>query len=783
MTTEKERFFGLAQELDVDLLSIIASSLSDIIAIHRPDGMCGYVSPSVERVLGYSQEEFLEHSPFEYYHPDDIHQMKERFERAKAGLPTSSRIEYQIRKKDGSYIWLQTEASRIYDAEGKFQVVLAISRDITERKQEEKARQDSEERYRQLFMNSPAVKLVVDPENGAIIAANWAATEFYGYTAAEFSRMSILDISPDSEKVTEWRESCIIQGRRRLRRHLMKDGTYREVEVYAGPVDIDGKAAVHSIIVDVTEKKKIEQELKQSRDRLTLVIDAAQAGIWDWDIINGRMFLDNKLKAIFGLDKCEDYYDGWQSKIYPDDVAMVERAVQDYLLGITSNLEIVCRIRHRDKSYRWVRVSGLSIADETGKPVRITGSAIDITAPKLAVELQRESDERLSDFLRAIPDAGFIIDEDGRYLEILTNNDEKLFIPREDTVGKTISEVLSAENAKLSMGDLRKALDTGMPQARTGSLEYRNKKHYYNIRTAPMRYLANGKRTVAVVVSDTTEQVENENKVRFSYELRRRSDILNDSINGGTVVTRQLVDSALAMNIDLFAPMFCCLLSLCRSSDDECDSSDIHSVKDDIMFLLGSESEQLVWDRHGDIGILCRAEQDDGPEKSVELATRLREKLRSCAPNLQVIIGVSHIHSGVSGIRECFQQALDAVVAARCQWAGAEGIYHFRDLGLWQLFAGFGDKDQATDFVERNIGKLIRYDRDKGADLTRTLEVLLEKDNLKEAADTLYVHHKTMIFRKKRIEQILGILVDEFEVRIALSVAIKLRKLISLASG
>lgn len=79
--------------------------------------------------------------------------------------------------------------------------------------------------------------------------------------------------------------------------------------------------------------------------------------------------------------------------------------------------------------------------------------------------------------------------------------------------------------------------------------------------------------------------------------------------------------------------------------------------------------------------------------------------------------------------------------------------------------------------MEDNIGKIIEYDQEKGTDLLNTLEEFLQNSSLRETAEKMFLHPKSIVFRKQRIEKILGISIESFEMRITLAVAIKLYKL------
>ena len=145
-------------------------------------------------------------------------------------------------------------------------IILLAIEDITERKQAEQALQKSEEKFRNLFQNHSAAKLIIDPDTGNIVEANRSAERFYGWSVEQLKEMRIQDINMLSvEQVKAEMEKARALERTYFEfRHRLSDGSYREVGVYSSKIDIKGKALLHSIIHDITERKRTEEQ----KDRL-----------------------------------------------------------------------------------------------------------------------------------------------------------------------------------------------------------------------------------------------------------------------------------------------------------------------------------------------------------------------------------------------------------------------------------------------------------------------------------------------------------------------------------
>lgn len=644
----------------------------------------------------------------------------------------------------------------------------------------------NEERYRQFFMSSPAIKMIIDPLSGIILNANQAAAKFYGYALEELVGMEIftIDITP-TDKVRNIMMKIYGNpaGKRLSLRHKLKNSTIRDVEVYAGPVIIGDRVLLSVIIVDVTDRKRMEAELRTSRERLSLVVEGAKAGIWDWDMINNRVYYDKQWKAILGYEEhqvAEDFEE-WQSRWHPDDAFKIKQAMHEYLQEKTDKYEIEYRLRHKDGTYRWIYTIGKITYDCHRRPVRWAGFNLDITGRKQVEEKIWENERKLRDFAQAVPDVSCIIDEDGRFIEIFSSYDHQLIRPSEELVGFTFHQVFMPEEAAVRLHHVHKTICSEMPQYFIEELELEGVKRWVEKRYAPMAYLANGKKTVAVVITDITERRKTERMLQSAYELRRKSDFINDIISNRTAVDANMIALGKTLGIDFSSPLFCILITSDKFNENDKEDYTAYKLKmhTDIINALDDEKDCIFWLCRNDIGVLYQPgnPHKTGREDLIHIACRLRNKIRHTVSELAMSIGVGMMQTGPDSLYKSFRQAWSAAMAAQSQGGNSEEVYCYWKLGMFQLLAGYGGKECARDFVEENIGKLVIYDRKKGTDFLETLEEILQCANLKEVAGKMFLHHKTIVNRKQRIEKILEISLDHFETRLTIATAIKLYKL------
>lgn len=184
---------------------------------------------------------------------------------------------------------------------------VSIIDNITERKEAEATILRNEVRFRKLFESHSTIKLLLDPDTGTIIDANFAAAEFYGWSIEELRRMRIQEISPcsDQEVITNPEGISTSKQNLLLCQHLKADGSLCDVEVFSNKVEIEGKELLYAIIHDITERKQAEKALLQSETRFRKLFQGHSAIMIVIDPVTGRIVDANQAAA--------DFY-GWTIK-------------------------------------------------------------------------------------------------------------------------------------------------------------------------------------------------------------------------------------------------------------------------------------------------------------------------------------------------------------------------------------------------------------------------------------------------------------------------------------
>lgn len=134
----------------------------------------------------------------------------------------------------------------------------------------------SEGQFRRMFETHDAVMLLIDPKTGEIVQANKAAEKFYGYTADAFADISIFEINQSSRSDIQREMAAALSGERNRFwfQHRLADGRVRDVEVHSSPITFHGKRRLFSIVHDITERKRAEEQLQAYSHRLQEMVEA-----------------------------------------------------------------------------------------------------------------------------------------------------------------------------------------------------------------------------------------------------------------------------------------------------------------------------------------------------------------------------------------------------------------------------------------------------------------------------------------------------------------------------
>jgi protein-histidine pros-kinase len=381
---------------------LLAESSRDVIRLYDAGATIRYASPSCGAVLGYAPEELVGHHASEFQHPDDVAGGEGR-ERAVIAAEDELTVTYRSRHKDGGYVWLKSSLQALRaEADGAVTGFQEAARDISERKQAEQALRAAEERYRDLFENSPSgvSKMTFD---GELTDANPAFASLLGYDSVEqfladepSNLAGLYENASDRDAVLETvREQGGVRGlEARLRR---RDGSWvwvaADVKV---TTDADGESTGwQGAMIDITARKRAEEALRESEERFRLLAEDSTDVITRASTQSIMHYVSPASRELYGYELEEMVGQSAWAYIHRDDHATVRQTSAAVRLADGRDHAVEYRARRRDGSYGWVESKVRTLWDPvTGQAAGFHNATRDISERKLAeAEIRRAKEE------------------------------------------------------------------------------------------------------------------------------------------------------------------------------------------------------------------------------------------------------------------------------------------------------------------------------------------------------------------------------------------------------
>lgn len=280
----------------------VIDNVSETIIIAQGNRLI-FANPRAEELTGFTVEELTARPFMQLLHPEDVALVADRYGRRMRGEEAERYTQFRVLRRDGSHIWVESSAVRvIWNGEP---ATLAFLGDLTERRKTEEALRHSEERYRLLVDHASEGILI--SQDGILRFVNPRIAALTGHAEAELVGRPLLDYIH-----AEDRPVLVDRHRRRRRgepvpahevfRLLRADGGIVWIEFSGVDVEWEGRPAVLSFLIDITERKRAEDELRRSEENYRHVIENSPVGI---TIIHGnRVMLANK--ALCRMLECSE---------------------------------------------------------------------------------------------------------------------------------------------------------------------------------------------------------------------------------------------------------------------------------------------------------------------------------------------------------------------------------------------------------------------------------------------------------------------------------------------
>jgi PAS domain S-box-containing protein len=281
-------------------------------------------------------------------------------------------------------------------------------------------------------------------------------------------------------------------------------------------------------------RRRAEQEMRQTQEasaervrllaeRLRLMMDSVQDGLWDLDMTTGRLFANRAWLGMLGYaeGELEHTQATWVRLCHPEDEAETERLVQEHVKGTLPIIEREQRIRRKDGGWNWVLTRARVVTrDEQGRPLRMVGTNVDITA-------QKRTEERLRALIRTLPDIVLRQSADGTYVDYHAPNPEELAVPPERLIGSNMRHTpFPAPLINKMFMHLGRAIREGTLEVFDYALDVPKGREYYEA-----RILRSGQDEAVTIIRNITDRKLSEARLlQQEEELRRHRDSLEELV-------------------------------------------------------------------------------------------------------------------------------------------------------------------------------------------------------------------------------------------------------------
>ena len=356
-----------------------------------------YANQALLDMFGYQNIEEIRTNPLdEHYTPESRVGLIQRRERYLRGEPNQDKFELDIVRVDGTIRHLQAYRKEIlWDGKKQRQI---IYNDITEGQNAEKALKDSEQ-YLHNFLDSSAVGIRIRT-NANIEYANQALLDIFGFKNTEELIATPLEnlYTPECYSDFLLREEKISHGEQVSNQIevdiVRKDGAIRHLQVFGRQVLRNGKLQAQTLFNDITDRKQIEEALKESEEKYRLIVENNNDVVLTFDRAEQLVYISPSIKKMMGYNPSDLIGHTFESLIHPDDLQglreAIRRNIKDSSQTIGGN---EYRVRHASGEWRWHNASGNGMFDANGKFLNFTAIAKDITERK-NVELLLQASER-----------------------------------------------------------------------------------------------------------------------------------------------------------------------------------------------------------------------------------------------------------------------------------------------------------------------------------------------------------------------------------------------------
>jgi PAS domain S-box-containing protein len=417
---------------------------NDLICVASTDGFFKRVNPAFEKVLGWDENYLLNNTFHDILHQDDVASAAVQLQGFSLGIPADNLI-LRTKCKDGHYKYIQW----VTTPEPETGFLFAIGRDITLERERETLLQNSERRFRAFFENSEGLMCTHDL-SGILSTVNTSGAAQLGYLPDDLIGRSLAEIIHPKyqDSFVGYLQALKQDGKATGLMHIQhRDGSLL-IWLFNNVLEQDpsGNPYVIGNAVDITERHRLETDLKRTQQMLEQTNKVACIGAWEIDVVHQQVYWSTVTKVIHGVP--EDYQPIFAEAInfYSTEHRTIIESAVDVALEQGTSFDLEVRLKTTSGKMIWVRTIGTP-EFEGGKCKRLYGTFQDIDDKKQAEQALMNEKLRLTAFVEHSPAAVVMMDTEFRYVAVSQRWKSDYRI-EDDILGKSQYEIVPGLSQK-----------------------------------------------------------------------------------------------------------------------------------------------------------------------------------------------------------------------------------------------------------------------------------------------------------------------------------------------
>lgn len=458
---------------------LINRSLNEIYIFNKDTLRFEYVNKGAEKNLGYSMEQLQRMTPLDVK-PEFNH---ESFHKLLLPLLRNEKeilvFDTMHRRADGSIYPVEVHLQLFKQREREF--FLAFILDITERKQLEKIEIESAKRLG-LYIQKAPIGIIEWDKDFQVSDWNPAVEKIFGYSKKEVmgkhARFIIpKDVWPHVDQI--WQQLLAGKINQSINENITKDGRTIICEWHNAPLASSDKNVfgVVSMVMDITERKKAEEDLFNSEERFRFSSKAINNIIWDWNLSDHSVLWSEGINTLFGykINNLNTSDKWWIEHIHQEDRLRVSESIMSIIKGNGSHWKNEYRFITNYGTYAYVEDHGYVVRDKNGKAYRMIGAMQDLTEKKEEEDKIRKNEERFYKLLTNSQDIIIISDPRGEIKYVSPSVKRVLGFTPEEYKSIVLKQVYP-EDLPVVNDAVKKVMDRSIKDPVTSVFRVKNKK-------------------------------------------------------------------------------------------------------------------------------------------------------------------------------------------------------------------------------------------------------------------------------------------------------------------